>query len=413
VVFQYGPLDQGWWPDGLYTAPTDEALKYDIEMTKKFGMNMIRKHVKVEPARWYYWCDKLGVLVWQDMVSGDAHKTADSKANYRKELKAMMDALRNSPSIVMWVPFNEGWGQYDTPEVAEWVKKYDPSRPVNEASGWNDKGSGDVSDMHSYPGPGMREPEDKRVGVLGEFGGLGMPIKGHTWQQEKNWGYVSYDSKEKLTDAYVALLTAMRPLVGRGLSAAVYTQTTDVEIEVNGLMTYDREIVKMDLLRIKAAADKLYSPPPEISIVVPSSEKSAQTWHYTTTKPETDWFETGFNDGQWKTGPAGFGVEGRTGAVLRTKWDSPDIWLRRSFDAKAPAKDGKLALIIHHDDDAEVYLNGTLIKEFKKHTNNYQLALLDDDARRLLKAGSNSLAVHCHHTDGAQYIDAGLVEIVE
>ena len=199
VVFQYGPLDQGWWPDGLYTAPTDEALKYDIEMTKKFGMNMIRKHVKVEPARWYYWCDKLGILVWQDMVSGDAHKTDESKKNYRAELKAMIDALRNAPSIVMWVPFNEGWGQYDTPEVAAWVKKYDPSRPVNEASGWNDKGSGDVSDMHAYPGPGMRDPEDKRVGVLGEFGGLGMPIKGHTWQAEKNWGYVSYDTKGAFT----------------------------------------------------------------------------------------------------------------------------------------------------------------------------------------------------------------------
>jgi hypothetical protein len=413
VVFQYGPLDQGWWPDGLYTAPTDDALKYDIEMTKKFGMNMIRKHVKVEPARWYYWCDKLGILVWQDMVSGDAHKTEESKKNYRTELKSMIDALRNHPSIVMWVPFNEGWGQHETPEVAKWVKEYDPSRPVNEASGWNDKGSGDVSDMHSYPGPGMREPENDRVGVLGEFGGLGMPVKGHTWQSEKNWGYVSYDSKEKLTDAYVALLAAMRPLVGRGLSAAVYTQTTDVEIEVNGLMTYDREIVKMDLPRIKAAAESLYSPPPKIAIVVPSSEKSAQTWRYTTTKPETTWFGPGFDDAKWKTGPAGFGVEGRTGAALRTKWTSPDIWLRRTFDAKPLTKSGKLALIIHHDDDAEVYLNGALIKSFKRHTNNYQLALLDDDARRLLKSGSNTLAVHCHHTDGAQYIDAGLVEIVE
>jgi hypothetical protein len=413
VVFQYGPLDQGWWPDGLYTAPTDDALKYDIEMTKNFGMNMIRKHVKVEPARWYYWCDKLGMLVWQDMVSGDAQKTADSKANYRKELKAMMDALHNHPSIVMWVPFNEGWGQHDTPEVAEWVKKYDLSRPVNEASGWTDKGSGDVSDMHSYPGPGMREPEKDRVCVLGEFGGLGMPVKGHTWQQEKNWGYVSYDTPERLTDAYVALLTAMRPLIGRGLSAAVYTQTTDVEIEVNGLMTYDREIVKMEGARIKAAAESLYLPPPKIVVVVPSSEKSAQTWRYTTTKPDTAWFEPGFNDGKWKTGPAGFGVEGRTGAVLRTKWDSPEIWLRRTFDLKAPNKKGQFALIIHHDDDAEVYLNGTLIKAFKRHTNNYQLALLDDDARRLLKPGSNTLAVHCHHTDGAQYIDAGLVEIVE
>jgi hypothetical protein len=259
----------------------------------------------------------------------------------------------------------------------------------------------------------MREPEKDRVSVLGEFGGLGMPVKGHTWQQEKNWGYVSYDSKEKLTSAYVALLTAMRPLVGRGLSAAVYTQTTDVEIEVNGLMTYDREVVKMDAGRIKAAAESLYLPPPKIAVIVPSSEISAQTWHYTTTKPDVGWFGPRFNDGRWKTGPAGFGVEGRTGAALRTKWDSPEIWLRRTFDSKAPTKSGQLALTIHHDDDAEVYLNGTLIKSLKRHTNNYQLALLDSDARGLLKQGSNTLAVHCRHTEGAQYIDAGLVEILE
>ena len=413
AVFQYGPLDQGWWPDGLYTAPTDAALKYDIEMTKKFGMNMIRKHVKVEPARWYYWCDTLGVLVWQDMVSGDAHKTAESRANYRKELKAMIDALHNHPSILMWVPFNEGWGQHDTPEVSKWVKEHDPSRLVNEASGWHDKHSGDVSDMHSYPGPGMREPEKDRVGVLGEFGGLGMPVTGHTWQQEKNWGYVSYDNAEKLTDAYVALLSAMRPLIGRGLSAAVYTQTTDVEIEVNGLMTYDREIVKMDRARIKAAAEKLYSPPPRVGVIVPSSEKSAQTWRYTMTKPDTGWFEPGFDDSQWKTGPGGFGTEGTPGAVVHTKWASADIWLRRTFELKSPPKLGQLALSIHHDDDAEVYLNGTQIKSFKRHTNGYQLVILNDEGKRLLKPGNNTLAVHCHQISRGQYIDAGLVEIVE
>ncbi len=413
AVFQYGPLDQGWWPDGLYTAPTDEALKYDIEMTKKFGMNMIRKHVKVEPARWYYWCDKLGMLVWQDMVSGDADKTDESKKNYRKELKAMIAALRNAPSIVVWVPFNEGWGQYDTPEVAKWVKEYDPSRPVNEASGWHDKGSGDLSDMHAYPGPGMRDPEDNRVAVLGEFGGLGMPIKGHTWQAEKNWGYVSFDSKEKLTDAYVALLTAMRPLIGRGLSAAVYTQTTDVEIEVNGLMTYDREVVKMDLDRIRAAAEKLYAPAPKITTVVPSSEKEAQTWRYTTTKPDVNWYEPGFDDAKWEKAPAGFGAARRIGVQPRTKWDTPDIWLRRTFDLQSVPKTGRLALSVLYDDDAEVYLNGQLVKELKRHSNNYQVTLLDENASELLKSGSNTLAVHCKHTDGGQYIDAGLVEIVE
>jgi hypothetical protein len=376
-------------------------------------MNMIRTHVKVEPARWYYWCDKLGVLVWQDMVSGDAHKTAESKANYRDELKSMIDALRNHPSIVMWVPFNEGWGQYDTPEVAAWLKKYDPSRLVNEASGWHDKGSGDVSDMHSYPGPGMRDPEDKRVSVLGEFGGLGMPIKGHTWQQEKNWGYVSYDSPEKLTNAYVDLLTAMRPLIGRGLSAAVYTQTTDVEIEVNGLMTYDRAVEKMDVPRIRAAAEKLYGPAPEVVVIAPTSEKSPQTWRYTMSQPGGGWFEPGFDDSSWKTGPGGFGKEGTPGAVVRTKWDTPDIWARRTFVWKSPAKNGQFALNIHHDDSAEVYLNGLRIHSFKRHAKNYQLALLGDEARQLLRQGENTLAVHCHQTGGGQYIDVGLVEIVE
>ncbi len=155
-LFQYGPLDQGWWPDGLYTPASDAAMKYDIEMTKKLGMNMARKHVKYESARWYYWCDRLGLLVWQDMPSGDAQRNDESRANYRRELQAMIDALHNFPSIVMWVPFNEGWGQHATRETVGWIQQYDPTRPVNEASGWTDGGSGDVSDMHSYPGPGMR-----------------------------------------------------------------------------------------------------------------------------------------------------------------------------------------------------------------------------------------------------------------
>ena len=180
-------------------------------------------------------------MVWQDMPSGDAGRNAESKANYRRELQAMIDALRNHPSIVMWVPFNEGWGQHDTPEVVEWIEKYDPTRPVNEASGWHDKGSGDVSDMHNYPGPGMRPPEAKRVSVLGEFGGLGMPVSGPHLAGGEELGLRFVRQRRELTDAYVELLTTMRPLIGRGLSAAVYTQTSDVEIEVNGLMTYDRE----------------------------------------------------------------------------------------------------------------------------------------------------------------------------
>jgi beta-galactosidase/beta-glucuronidase len=275
VLFQFGPLDQGWWPDGLYTAPTDEALKYDIEMTKRLGMNMARKHVKVEPDRWYYWCDKLGLLVWQDMPSGDKFirpndpdikRSAESAAQYEREWSAIIRSRWNHPSIVMWVPFNEGWGQFDTARIVEFTHKLDPSRLVDCASGWTDRGVGDVHDMHKYPGPGMPKVEEKRAAVLGEFGGLGMPTRGHTWQTEKNWGYVSYDTPKKLTDAYVAQLENLQPLIERGLSAAVYTQTTDVEGEVNGLMTYDREIVKMNEKRISAAAERLYVPRLEPSL---------------------------------------------------------------------------------------------------------------------------------------------------
>lgn len=261
--FQFGPLDQGFWPDGIYTAPTDEALRYDIEMTRKLGFNLARKHVKVEPDRWYYWCDKLGLLVWQDMPSGDKYirpedpditRSAESSREFESELTALVQRHANHPCIVMWVPYNEGWGQWDTARIVELIRKTDPTRLVDDASGWSDRGAGDVMDLHKYPGPGAPEPETKRAIVLGEFGGLGFPVSGHTWQAEKNWGYRSYTNSASLTSAYVDLVNKLFPLIDeKGLSAAVYTQTTDVEIEVNGLMTYDRAMVKMDLEKIIAA----------------------------------------------------------------------------------------------------------------------------------------------------------------
>jgi hypothetical protein len=412
-LFQYGPLDQGWWPDGLYTPASEAALKYDIEMTKKLGMNMARKHVKYECARWYYWCDRLGLLVWQDMPSGDVQRNAQSRANYRRELQAMIDALHNFPSIVMWIPFNEGWGQHDTRETIEWVQAYDPTRPVNEASGWHDRGSGDVSDMHSYPGPGMREPEDNRVSVLGEFGGLGMPVRGHTWQDQRNWGYVSYNNKQELTDAYVNLLTEMRPLIGRGLAAAVYTQTTDVEIEVNGLLTYDRELVKLDESRIVEAARKLYLPPPEVRTLVETSEKSPQTWQYTTTEPAENWQQPDFDDSGWQSGPAGFGTEGTPGAVVRTPWNGSDIWLRRKFQLDSVPQGGDVLLHIHHDEDAEIYINGRLVRSLRGHTTSYRPVALSDEARQALRTGQNTIAIHCRQTRGGQYIDVGLLQMRE
>ena len=269
-LFQFGPLDQGFWPDGIYTAPCDEALKYDIEITKQLGFNMARKHVKVEPDRWYYWCDKLGLLVWQDMPSGDAYippnakdiqRIAQSSRQYEMELKRLIDAKYSHPCIVMWVPFNEGWGQYDTERITDWIGKYDPSRLVNNTSGWEDRGVGSVHDMHMYPGPGMFPLSETRASVLGEFGGLGLPISGHTWQDEKNWGYRSFDNNDKLTEAYLGLVEKLIPLKNQGLSAAVYTQTTDVEIECNGLMTYDRAQIKMDAAKVSAANKRLYPDP--------------------------------------------------------------------------------------------------------------------------------------------------------
>jgi beta-galactosidase/beta-glucuronidase len=269
-LFQFGPLDQGFWPDGLYTAPNDDALKYDIEVTKQLGFNLARKHVKIEPDRWYYWCDKLGLLVWQDMPSGDRYiaprdkdieRTAQSARQFEAELKRLIDSKYNHPCIVMWVPFNEGWGQYDTERITEWIAKYDPSRLVNNTSGWSDRGVGDVYDLHQYPGPDMPPLSETRASVLGEFGGLGLPLPGHTWQDQKNWGYRSYETREQLTAAYLDLIEKLIPLKNRGLAAAIYTQTSDVEIEVNGLMTYDRALIKMDADRISAANKRLYGEP--------------------------------------------------------------------------------------------------------------------------------------------------------
>ncbi len=267
-LFQYGTLDQGWWPDGLYTAPTDEALRFDIEETRAMGFNMIRKHVKVEPARWYYWADKLGMLVWQDMPSGDKYikpeeadivRTPESVAIFENEYKALISGLYNHPSIVMWVPFNEGWGQFDTARIVEFTRQLDPTRLVNNTSGWSDRGVGDVNDMHKYTGPDMPEPEEKRAVVLGEFGGLGLVVPGHLWEIGRRWGYRDMKDVAELTDRYEALIEALRPMIARGLAAAIYTQTTDVEGEVNGLLTYDRAVNKMGAEKLADLHRGLYT----------------------------------------------------------------------------------------------------------------------------------------------------------
>lgn len=416
-LFMYGPLDQGFWPDGLYTAPTDEALRYDLEVLKQLGCNLVRKHVKVEPGRWYYWCDKLGLLVWQDMPNGDKtdappdyQRTPESARQFELELERMIAALRNHPCIVMWVPFNEGWGQYDTERIVGLVRQWDPTRLANAASGWHETGAGDVHDIHAYPGPASPQPERRRAPVLGEFGGLGLPVAGHTWQAEKNWGYRSFTSPEELTRAYVNLLSTLRLLIGDpGLAAAVYTQTTDVEIEVNGLMTYDRAVIKMDPETVAAANRRLYGPPPRVKVLSPTSEATAHMWRYTTAQPPEDWVYLDFVDRLWPVGEGGFGRPGTPGIVVRTRWETPEIWLRRRFKvADLPVEPH---LKVYHDEDCEVFVNGVLVATLKGYTTSYVLVPIKDNEALLI--GENIIAVHCRQTTGGQGIDAGIVDVHE
>ncbi len=275
-LFLIGPLDQGWWPDGLYTAPTDEALRWDIETMRHMGFNLARKHVKVEPARWYYHADQLGLLVWQDLPSAmragvpghratqgqaiDGVFAPEEDAQFRRELRGLVDNLRPFPCVIAWVPFNEGWGQHNTNDILAWVKRLDPTRLVDGPSGWSDLGFGDLLDKHQYPGPGMFPAQGGRASVLGEFGGLGLPVEGHLWQQDKNWGYRSMKDREELGQRYAALLAGLPPLIEHGLAAAIYTQITDVEIEVNGLVTYDRQVVKIPVEQLAALHREIISP---------------------------------------------------------------------------------------------------------------------------------------------------------
>lgn len=404
-LFQVGTLDQGFWPDGLYTAPSDEALRYDVEVTRQLGFNLARKHVKIEPQRWYFWCDKLGLLVWQDMPSAN-NKTPESKMQFETELRRMVTGLGNHPSIITWVIFNEGWGQHDTERYVEMVKRLDPGRLVTGASGWDDKGVGDLVDIHRYPGPAAPEPEPRRASVLGEFGGLGLGVDGHTWT-DKTWGYRGTESSQELTRRYQGLLASVWELKEtRGLSAAVYTQITDVETECNGLMTYDRAVVKVDAER---AADANRGRVPRPKPVVAASVLKGVPWRYTFEQPGEDWNKPGYEASSWSMGPGGFGTRETPGAVVRTEWKTSDIWIRREFTL--PPRDTKrLDLLVHHDEDAEIYINGVLAARVTGYSKSYEVLPMKADARAALRPGKNLLAVHCKHTTGGQYVDVGIVE---
>lgn len=403
-VFEIGALDQGFWPDGIYTAPTDEALRSDIEFLKRAGFNLVRKHVKVEPDRWYYWCDKLGLLVWQDMPSG-YNNTPEGRTQFEVELQRMIEGRRNHPSIIMWILFNEGWGQYDTERLAGWIKSLDNSRLVDNASGWTDKRVGDVIDMHSYPGPEAPSRESDRAAVLGEFGGLGLGLTGHTWSTN-SWGYLPMTNTATLAERSTKLFERLRILRDSyGLSGAVYTQTADVETECNGLLTYDRAVAKLDPSVLQAAIRR--GSGKKFWTAVPNALEGRITWKYTTKKPDADWIKPDFDDSKWSEGVGGFGTQGTPGALVNTAWDTSDIWLRREFVVKKANLAGA-RIQVHHDEDAEIYFNGVQAASESGYVTSYEEIKPNAQAMDALHDGTNVMAVHCHQTSGGQYIDVGI-----
>ncbi|MDQ6843365.1 MAG: glycoside hydrolase family 2 [Bacteroidota bacterium] len=413
-LFEIGPLDQGFWPDGGYTAPTDEALKYDLQMTKNFGFNMVRKHIKVEPYRWYYWADKLGLMVWQDMPSANSYTRntppVDTVA-YASQLTRLVKTHWNSPCIIMWVIFNEGQGQHNTPGLVKMVHELDPSRVINQASGGGHFGAGDVMDIHSYPPPAAPQMSATQALACGEYGGIGYIIPGHIWAQQPT--YIFINNEKEYLDLYN---TYANDLViyktNKGLSAAVYTETTDVEAELNGLLTYDRSIVKGAVEKIRTSNTNIINKKLYLTDVLPTSEKEAHTWKYTFDKPDSiTWFTTTFDAPDWKSGEAGFGSTGTTGGQIRTTWDTKDIWLRRDFtlgNLSGAMKDS-LVLNIYHDDDCEVYINGVKAAAAGGHTSGYSILPINEAGKNALKINSkNVIAIHCHQNRGGQYIDAGI-----
>lgn len=424
--FHYGVLDQGFWPDGIYTAPTDEALKYDLEKIKEFGMNMTRKHIKVEPARWYYHCDKMGLLVWQDVPNpgfGENGKIMgedkDLRDNFHEEMTRVIKSLENYPSIVVWTVYNEGWGQPDektTRKGIDIVKSLNTDRIINGASGWHDTEYGDLKDTHWYPEPNMLpNPVNKRASVCGEYGGITLRVEGHQWLGGSRMLYTEVHSQEELKNKFISFTNQILGLQADGLCAVVYTQITDVEDEENGLMTYDRKVTKVDtkqLAEIKKAIERNYTHT-SINVIPVSQKDKSNKWKYFRSDSELadkSWKDISFSDKNWKEGEGGFGDEVPKHIVRNTKWTSSNIYLRKWVDFKNldPKQLDKLTVQIFHDEDCEVYINGILAVSLKGFVNRYVFANISDEAKASIKFDKpNLIAVSCKQTTGGQFIDLG------
>ena len=421
-VFQMGPLDQGFWPEGLYTAPTDEALRYDIEMEKRFGFNMVRKHIKVEPARWYYWADKLGILVWQDMPSPNSYignPPPIDKPAFEKEVRDVIPTLWNSPAIIMWVIFNEGQARHDTAKLVGLAKSLDPSRLTNRDSGAgyerDDEGGtvSDVDDVHSYPPPAVSGPSPNQALVCGEYGGIGFILPEHSLKPKDNWGYTEVKTPKDLEELYGEFTNILKRLqTNNGLSAAVYTEITDVEIESNGLMTYDR-VIKCDPSEI-ALANRFQYPSPSYVEIIPTSETTPQTWKYTFDNPGDNWTRADYSDAAWQTGTGGFGGGNPPGNPrIGVSWTTSDIWLRRTFNLGnlTPEQVSQMVVKDYHDEDIDVYINGVLAYHADGFTGNFEYKPLTAEGKAALKPNAvNTMAVHVKQTGGGQYVDVGLTQ---
>ncbi len=414
-LFHIGPLDQGFWPDGIYTAPTDAAMLYDIQATKQMGFNMIRKHIKVEPRRWYYHCDRLGLLVWQDMPSGASYGGVEiDKPQFKKELTAMIENLYNSPCIIMWIIFNESQGRHDVETLVKYVKSLDASRLANQDSQYGTHSTyiGDVWDVHHYPNPAFVPCPNKNIAnVCGEYGGLKYKEDGHIWGAG-DWGYATMNSRKELIDTYekyVSDLVKFRDCFGLG--GAVYTQTTDVEIEINGLITYDRAVEKVDFAKMAEINSRVTKSKLKKDTIIANAMEGGEMWKMTTSTPSSDWYKTDFDDSSWKERKSGFGTSGTPNAVVRTTWSTSDIWIRKTFrlDGMNRQMADSLVMLMTHDEDCEIYINNKLLASYTGHDNNYSLVDFTTEVKNaLVYDADNTIAVHCKQTYGGQFIDVGI-----
>jgi predicted alpha-1,6-mannanase (GH76 family)/fibronectin type 3 domain-containing protein len=426
-IFGMGPLDQGFWPDGIYTAPTDAALAYDIQMEKNLGFNLVRKHIKVERQRWYYWADKLGIMVWQDMPSCNSYTGSPQPidaAQFVNELTGLVTNHWNSPAIVMWVTFNEGqgqsedgsYGQTNTTYIVQTVKTLDPYRLVNQASGNNWVGAGDVVDSHSYPNPG-NPTSTTQAPVDGEFGGIAWHVAGHLWNaSQAGTGYLlasSLDNFADLYDTYLSQAVSYKSTANGGLNAAIYTQITDVENECNGLLTYDR-LRKPDLNKIRASNLKAINGAISLTDVLPTSVNSGRTWSYTnsdSTNIPANWYASNFTAPGWSSGQGGFGSSGTSGLNIRTTWGNSNIWLRSWFTLGSLSAQNLSNLVFNcfHDEACEIYINGVLAASATGYTTTYvPMTINAAGLNALIPNSTNLIAVHCNQTYGGQGIDVGI-----